>query len=149
MSGWCARPGCHRSATARFGFDSAARIVWIDAVSDAGNAAGDLCTRHADRLAPPRGWELRDLRPAPAPAPAQPERRRPRVRQGRESRGAQQPSLDLGTTTAPERAATAADAEPAAVEPASAWAPRFDPADDADGLLLARTPLLARAFRTG
>ena len=31
---------------------------------------------------------------------------------------------------------------------AAPWAPSFDEADDLDGLLSARSPLLSRAFRT-
>jgi len=93
----CARPGCSNPAVASFNFDGLARIVWIGPLADArARTAGDLCRRHADRLTPPRHWELRDLRPeavtagdapaapsrfvAPAPPPAIPlplEPRRP------------------------------------------------------------------------
>ena len=34
-----------------------------------------------------------------------------------------------------------------ATEAVVAWAPAFDAGDDLDGLLAAKTPLLARAFR--
>lgn len=33
-------------------------------------------------------------------------------------------------------------------DPLTPWTPEFDEADDLDGLLAARSPLLARAFRT-
>jgi hypothetical protein len=47
--------------------------VWLDALSDGTARAGDLCTRHADSLAPPNGWERVDRRPRPpAPVDAQP-----------------------------------------------------------------------------
>ncbi len=43
------------------------------------------------------------------------------------------------------RADVAADLDDADVGP---WTPSFDEADDLDGLLSARSPLLSRAFRT-
>ena len=61
----CARPGCSNPAVASFNFDGLARVVWIGPLADArARTAGDLCRRHADRLTPPRHWELRDVRPA-------------------------------------------------------------------------------------
>jgi hypothetical protein len=102
----CARPGCSAVATTTFTFDSTRCTVWLDALSDVGARAGDLCDRHSRHLAPPQGWRLEDRRtPAVALAPA----------------------------------ATAA-------RPPTGWEPRFDPADDLDGLLDARSPLLGRAF---
>jgi len=66
------------------------------------------------------------------------------------------PATD-GDATADADAATHADVEsglvsdidaPAAIdEPPTPWVPSFDHADDLDGLLDARSPLLARAFR--
>ena len=93
----CARPGCSNPAVASFNFDGLARVVWIGPLAEArAHTAGNLCRRHADRLTPPRHWELRDVRPpattagaapsapsrfvAPGPPPAVPlplERRRP------------------------------------------------------------------------
>ncbi|HUV09933.1 MAG TPA: DUF3499 family protein [Acidimicrobiia bacterium] len=74
----CARPGCSNPAVASFNFDGLARVVWIGPLADArARTAGDLCRRHADRLTPPRHWELRDLRPAtsgPGDAPSAPSR---------------------------------------------------------------------------
>ncbi len=74
----CARPGCSIPAVASFNFDGLARVVWIGPLADArARTAGDLCRRHADRLTPPRHWELRDLRPVAASAgdaPAAPSR---------------------------------------------------------------------------
>ena len=36
--------------------------MWIDHVGRTNASAGHLCHRHADSLAPPRGWELQDRR---------------------------------------------------------------------------------------
>jgi hypothetical protein len=122
----CARPGCSAVATTTFTFDSARCTVWLDALSDAGARAGDLCERHSRHLSPPQGWRLEDRRdvaptraPAPAPAPAP-------------DTAAPAPAVPTGVERVPVR---------------PAWAPRFDPADDLDGLLDARSPLLGRAFR--
>lgn len=71
----CGRPGCSATATATFSFDATRCVVWLDALSDGAARAGDLCTRHADSLAPPSGWERIDRRPAAptaASAPAAP-----------------------------------------------------------------------------
>ncbi len=67
MARLCARPGCSAPAAATFNFDGLNRIVWLNPLTDAGAyGAGDLCPRHAERLSPPRNWELRDCRPTPA-----------------------------------------------------------------------------------
>ncbi len=58
----CGRPGCNEPATATFTFNSGRRCVWVDHVGRTDAAAGHLCHRHADTLAPPRGWELHDRR---------------------------------------------------------------------------------------
>jgi hypothetical protein len=68
MARLCARPGCSALAAATFNFDGLNRIVWLSPLADAAAyGAGDLCQRHAERLRPPRNWELRDGRPVPAP----------------------------------------------------------------------------------
>lgn len=74
----CGRPGCNEPATATFTFNSGQRCVWIDHVGRTNASAGHLCHRHADGLAPPRGWELQDRRslarvlehPGETPVPA-------------------------------------------------------------------------------
>ena len=84
----CARPGCNAAAAATFNFDGLHRIVWLNPLAEAAAySAGDLCRRHAERMTPPKDWELRDTRPelqprepagaaapsrfqAPAPPPA-------------------------------------------------------------------------------
>jgi hypothetical protein len=109
----------------------------------------------------------------PPPAATSPAHERQRRRAGRASGGAEQ--LALGATADPVEAAPAAHPEPAPAgaapleataaapaEPAppqhvadapgadpgtAPWVPEFDADDDLDGLLSARSPLLARAFR--
>jgi hypothetical protein len=112
----CARPGCSAVATATFTFDSAQQTVWLDTAGNDGARAGELCTRHARVLAPPRGWHVVDRREdaSAAAAPAE--------------------------TSTPAPSATAPPAEPAA------WHPRFDRGDTLGGILDAATPLLSRAF---
>lgn len=124
MARLCARPGCSAPAAATFNFDGLNRIVWLEPLAEArAHSAGDLCWRHADRLRPPRNWELRDHRRA---APVQ--------------HAAAAPSRHLAPThDAPVPAPTPAVA---------ASAPRMLTAGapapvEAGG----STPLLARAFR--
>ena len=69
----CDRFGCSSPATAAFTFDSDTCTVWLDAIDDTarhgGLAAGELCSRHARSLRPPRDWQLEDRRTSPAPSP--------------------------------------------------------------------------------
>ena len=59
----CARPGCHQLAAATLSFRYAQQMVWIDDLHVEDSPANhDLCTGHADRTRPPRGWELSDRR---------------------------------------------------------------------------------------
>ena len=58
----CGRPGCDERASATFTFNSREQTVWLDHLEQSPASAGHLCQRHADRLSPPRGWELQDLR---------------------------------------------------------------------------------------
>ena len=58
----CGRPGCSALATVTFSFDAAQCVVWLNPISDGAPRAGDLCTRHADAMAPPKGWERIDRR---------------------------------------------------------------------------------------
>ena len=62
----CARFGCNAPATATFTFDAATRTVWLDTPLDGNARVGELCTRHAASLTPPRGWQLDDRRPGRA-----------------------------------------------------------------------------------
>jgi hypothetical protein len=45
-------------------FSYASREVWLDRLGEPSPQAYDLCAGHAARTQPPRGWELRDRRPA-------------------------------------------------------------------------------------
>lgn len=58
----CGRPGCNEPATATFTFSSRHQSVWLHHLDQTSASAGHLCQRHADSLAPPRGWELHDRR---------------------------------------------------------------------------------------
>ena len=63
----CARPGCNAPAVATFTFDGLNRVVWLNPLAEAAAySAGDLCRRHAERMTPPRHWEMRDTRPPAA-----------------------------------------------------------------------------------
>ncbi len=58
----CGRPGCNAVATATFSFDATRCVVWLNPIEDGMPRAGDLCTRHADGMAPPKNWERIDHR---------------------------------------------------------------------------------------
>jgi hypothetical protein len=112
-------------------------VFWIDALIDGADPGGVLCRRHADSMVVPRGWTLDDLRDPDLHLFRPPEPTdHVRSRQPRQRRHSEAPAeqLELVTESAP----------PVEPEP---WTPMFDEADDLDGLLSARSPLLARAFR--
>ena len=141
-------------------------VFWLDVLRDqAATHHGVLCRRHADSMVVPRGWTLDDLRepelhlfrpPADESGPIP--RRRPR-----RSKSSGHEQLALGVDPDGPLAANVADeAGDEAVnggagdteidvdderEAATPWMPIFDTDDDLDGLLAARSPLLARAFR--
>jgi len=148
MARLCERPGCGEHASVAYGFDAERGTVWLEALrASAGPTAGVLCRRHADAIVLPNGWWLQDRRsdstlftaePAPSTTTYRP--RRPRRRP---VTPAPLP-LDAGPTA---RAADADAADAGDDAPPTAWAPSFDAADDLDGLLVAKTPLLSRAFR--
>jgi len=127
-----------------YGFDPERSMVWLEVLGPAGPAAGALCRRHADAMVLPRGWWLQDRRSdaalftAPEPS-ASTAVYRPRRRRRPPADPAPLP-LDDTTTTASGGPAAGSAPEPA-------WSPAFDAGDDLDGLLAAKTPLLARAFR--
>lgn len=58
----CARPGCGETATATLSFQYATSTVWLDDLGAKEPSSIDLCARHADRLAPPKGWTGEDRR---------------------------------------------------------------------------------------
>jgi hypothetical protein len=101
----------------------------------------------------PRGWWLQDRRsdaalftaPEPSPSAAV---YRPRRRRRPPADPAPLPLDDTTTTAAGAAGAVTGAAAPTdGLAPESAWSPAFDAGDDLDGLLAAKTPLLARAFR--
>ena len=63
----CARPGCGAPASVVLTFQYATRTVWLLDQGELDPAAIDLCTPHADRLSPPRGWTGHDRRASASP----------------------------------------------------------------------------------
>jgi hypothetical protein len=138
-------------------------LFWVDTFHPGdGHDSGVLCRRHADAMVVPRGWTLDDRR---EPRPrlfrttidesgpiARPKRRRGRGSPSATGQGVEQLELaDTGPDTAmPAESFDGVAANTAFDEaggPATPWMPDFDDADDLDGLLQVRSPLLARAFR--
>jgi hypothetical protein len=171
MQQLCERPGCSEVASVAYGMRPEDLVFWLDVLSPSEGADGSdpsgrgaLCRRHADSMVVPRNWMLDDLRDPdlhlfrpPSVEPA--ERRAGRSRST--TRGSSGEQLALGVDPDPvdqipiaSEAVETAAVEPAVVEPAAVepapdvpWTPSFDADDDLDGLLAARSPLLARAFR--
>jgi hypothetical protein len=141
-----------------YGFDADHLMVWIDAYERVNtDRAGVLCRRHADAMVVPLGWMLDDRRdPVPRlfKAPAQPTPAMPRQRRASRHHRDDTGQLELGADVAVvelEVLATETELRDAPRErPAEIdvmpWKPAFDQTDDLDGLLEARSPLLARAF---
>ena len=130
-----------------YGFDAEHLMVWIDSYERVtSDRAGVLCRRHADAMVVPLGWMLDDRRdPVPRlfKAPPTQTAAAPRHRRasGHPRTDAEQLQLDADPTTdavVDDEVATEAEVLP--------WKPAFDQTDDLDGLLEARSPLLARAF---
>jgi hypothetical protein len=141
----CSRLGCDEPAVAVFAFDARECLVWLDPLGGRGRGAGVLCERHADRMSPPRGWNLLDRRDAEsrlwigravAAGDPLPPRRRPVATRPREH---PTPSPAL-----PFDAPAAREPEPAR----ASWSPHDRPGPDLEHVLDARTPLLARAFES-
>jgi hypothetical protein len=62
----CVRPGCDRAAVALMSYDYAGRSVWIDELpTEAHPHTYELCAPCAERMTPPRGWVLTDMRARP------------------------------------------------------------------------------------
>lgn len=70
----CSKPGCGRAGAAVLAYDYAARRAAL--LDPAGGEIPPhlyaLCSDCAERLRPPRGWELVDLRSAPPMFAARP-----------------------------------------------------------------------------
>jgi hypothetical protein len=160
----CERPGCAEPAAATYGFDARERVAWLAPLGD--GAGSLLCQRHAEGFAVPRGWWLNDRRqdatlftarsaaePEDKAAPTRTRRRRRPVVAATPAPEPVDESLPLDAETPP--VVIAPVVEPVVVEPVvvapvvveHGWARRAASMGDLDGLLDARTPLLARAFR--
>lgn len=171
----CGRPGCSDRASVAYGMRAEDLVFWLDVLPEdpVDDDVAVLCRRHADAMVVPRGWTLDDLRdpdlhlfrpPTPLPPPTMPARR-PRVHRDPDETGEQlrlHTDLDLdddidddppdATVTAGVAGAAVggelASNDASAGDDPGPWSPAFDEADDLDGLLSARSPLLSRAFRT-
>lgn len=148
MDRLCGRPGCSEPASVAYGMRAEDLVFWLDVLPESTDAIGGvLCRRHANSMVVPRGWTLDDLRDPDLHLFRPPERAEPAVRPARRRRDAgidaTGEQLRLDEPSPPD----VADPAPAP-DPPETWTPAFDEADDLDGLLAARSPLLARAFRT-
>ena len=171
MQRLCERPGCSETASVAYGMRAEDLVFWLDALAETDVAPGGrgvLCRRHADSMVVPRNWTLDDLRdpdlhlfrpPTVQRRASRPVRRR---RSGRDETGEQlalgvdgdadEPPTSIAVATgavsaplgAPMPAPDHHDGETSSADP---WTPSFDVSDDLGGLLAARSPLLARAFR--
>jgi len=164
MNRLCERPGCSEPASVAYGMRPEDLVFWLDVLADGDVGRRVLCLRHADTMIVPRGWTLDDLRDPdlhlfrPPPLDDHASSRTARTRSAKRSAADEPPAeqLQLGAQAAPVSAPLSGP-EPASLpapepgpEPAPAsepWTPSFDEADDLDGLLAARSPLLSRAFR--
>jgi Protein of unknown function (DUF3499) len=165
----CSRLGCDESAVAVFAFDARECLVWLDPISTQGRGAGVLCERHADRMSPPRGWNLLDRRGAefrmwtgsgaaaappttpratrrertPRRAGTEPVRSRPRAQPGPLLPFDAPPAPVPVQVPAPEPVVSAVATAPDAPR---SWSPHARPGPEFEHVLDARTPMLARAF---
>ena len=143
-----------------FAFDARECLVWLDPLGPGGRGAGVLCDAHADRMSPPRGWNLLDRRGAEsrlwmgrtssAPTHATPTTT-PKTRR-REHAPRSRPISAPGPLL-PFDAPVAREPEPLAPTPTpaparAAWSPHNRPGPEFEHVLDARTPLLARAFES-
>ncbi len=140
-------------------------LFWVDTFHPGdGHGSGVLCRRHADAMVVPRGWTLDDRRePRPrlfrspiddSGAIARPKRRRGRDSPSVAGQGGEQlelvdtrPDIEMPAESFDAPAAHTVAGGDVAGAPSPPWMPDFDVADDLDGLLQVRSPLLARAFR--
>ena len=154
MARICERPTCSQPADVTYGIDPYELVVTIEAYDDErSRRAGVLCRDHADSMVVPNGWTLDDRREiAPRLFPS---RESVKVKPRRRLRRRRLTDDDTGqlrmvvTDDIPEEIPAPAAEEakprqrPSGIAP---WQPVFDQTDDLDGLLAARSPLLARAF---
>ena len=163
MERLCGRPGCSDPASVAYGMHAEDLVFWLDVLPDDDpGTSGVLCRRHSDSMVVPRGWTLDDLRdpdlhlfrpPSPAARVRSP---RPAQAKIPDATGEQLRWTDdvLDSSVEPTVQSSVVEAGSGGIGLSSpdpgpgAWTPSFDEADDLDGLLSARSPLLARAFRT-
>ena len=162
MERLCGRPGCSDPASVAYGMQAEDLVFWLDRLPELPDAVGGvLCRRHADSMVVPRGWTLDDRRdpdlrlfrpPTALPPPTRAQR--PRPARGPQPTGEQlefgaaEPTAHVEPTAPDDPTAPVAGTPPVEPVPPAPWTPDFDEADDLDGLLSARSPLLSRAFRT-
>lgn len=164
MDRLCERPGCSEPASVAYGMKAEDLVFWLDVLRDAYSPeCGVLCQRHADSMVVPRGWTLDDLRDPDLhlfrpPAAQVAERSRSTRSRTSTDPATEQLEFNVGggdelvgdvhvvsAEGSPESAVESSEPLP---EPSpDPWTPTFDDDDDLDGLLTARSPLLARAFR--
>lgn len=148
-----------------FAFDARECLVWLDPLGDGGRGAGVLCDAHADRMSPPRGWNLLDRRAvesrlwlgravtsASAPVYVTPTTRRREHTPRSRALSAPGPLLPFDAPNAPDAPVTlepeAPTRAPAPTPARTSWSPHDRPGPEFEHVLDARTPLLARAFES-
>jgi len=135
-----------------FAFDARESLVWLDPIDTPGPGAGSLCAEHADRLSPPRGWNLLDRRATESRfwlgEPATVTDRTPRRPQPARSRPRSTPAPSLPFDGAEPASAAPLVATIVSVpdHDRAVWSPHDRPGADFERVVDARTPLLARAF---
>lgn len=176
MDRLCERPGCSDVASVAYGMRPEDLVFWLDRLDAAAlDGGGVLCRRHADSMVVPRSWTLDDLRDPdlhlfrpPAASETSRPRRRSSAARGADDVEAEQlalgveapddtdsddsdsddPARQIDQVDQAQRAGAADVVDGMAPEESSDhWSPNFDAGDDLGGLLSARSPLLARAFR--
>ncbi|CAN5522890.1 hypothetical protein BH10ACT2_BH10ACT2_06280 [soil metagenome] len=160
MARTCERPTCSQPADVTYGIDPYALVVCLEAFDDErSRRAGALCRDHADAMVVPNGWTLDDRRElAPrlfqsrASVKVKPRRRIRRRQLTDDDTGQLQlvvpPAERVAHDVPIEIVAEILEIKPRVPPPGiTPWQPVFDQADDLDGLLAARSPLLSRAFR--
>ena len=164
MDRLCERPGCSEPASVAYGMKAEDLVFWLDVLRDAYSPdCGVLCRRHADSMVVPRGWTLDDLRDPDLHLfrpPAAQGRERSRSTRPRTSTPPATEQLEFNVddgdelvgdahvvSTAGSSESEAESSVPLPEPSPEPWTPTFDDDDDLDGLLTARSPLLARAFR--
>ena len=65
---YCMRSDCQQTATAQLTYDYARQAVWlVPLTNDVEPGEWPMCTRHANALNVPRGWEIHDDREPEVP----------------------------------------------------------------------------------